>query len=184
MHRFGLPLIAAGVLALLTACASETKEEMAAEKTELDTEVVATVNTFNASSPEARELADKAKGALVFPEIKKGGLIAGVESGEGALRVGGKTIDYYGTTSGSIGLQAGYETRSQIIFFMTQEALDGFRASSGWEAGVDGTITVIGKGTAGSIDTTGKPMVAVVFGQEGLMAGISLEGSKYSKLEM
>ena len=57
---------------------------------------------------------------------------------------------------------------------MQQEALKKFRTSSGWKAGVDG-----------SIDTTKikDPIVGFVFGQKGLMYNLTLEGSKYTKLK-
>ena len=79
-----------------------------------------------------------------MPGVKKAAFIIGGEYGEGALRSGGETVDYYNIVSGSIGFQIGVEAKDIIIAFMTQEALDGFRASSGWEAGVDGVVVEVG----------------------------------------
>jgi lipid-binding SYLF domain-containing protein len=105
--------------------------------------------------------------------------------GEGALIVGGKNAGYYSATSASIGLQLGAQTSAQIIMFMTAEALDQFRNSSGWEAGANAQVTMIDEGKAADIDSVlrSTPVVAFVFGQKGLMGDLSVEGSKITKLE-
>ncbi len=128
----------------------------------------------------------EAKGVAIFPDIIKGGLGIGAETGDGVLRVGGKSVAYYNTSAASIGLQIGGQSYSQVLMFLTDEALAGFRDSSGWEAGADGTITVLQTGASGSIDTTNiaDPVVGFVFGESGLMAGASLAGSKYTKLDL
>ena len=70
--------------------------------------------------------------------------------------------------------------------FLTDEALASFRDSSGWEAGVDGSVAVLQTGASGEIDTTNisAPVVGFAFGEQGLMADASIEGSKYTKLEL
>ena len=122
---------------------------------------------------------------LVMPNVKKGAFIVGGEYGEGALRVGGKSVDYYNTISGSIGLQIGGETKDIIIFFMTDEALKQFRASSGWEAGVDGNVALITIGAGERADTTTSkdPIVGFVFDAKGLIADLSLKGAKFTRLD-
>ena len=69
--------------------------------------------------------------------------------------------------------------------FMTREALDRFRSSDGWEVGVDGSVTVIKVGIASEIDTNTvrAPVIGFVFGEHGLMANLSLEGAKFTKLD-
>ena len=100
------------------------------------------------------------------------------------MRVGGRTVEQYAHTGGSIGLQAGAQTRAEIVLFMTPDALEKFRASKGWTAGADATIAVAHIGANGMIDTeTGKqPIVGFVLNNTGLMAGVSLQGAKLSKL--
>jgi lipid-binding SYLF domain-containing protein len=117
--------------------------------------------------------------------VQKAGLVVGGSYGEGALRVGGKTVGYYSTSAASIGLQAGYQDRSEILMFMSKEALDDFQASSGWEVGGNASVAVIDDGLANEIDTVSaeKPVIAFIFGQEGLMADLSLEGAKISKID-
>ena len=156
----------------------------AATKGEIATEVGATLEKLYTQAPESRQLANKAKGMLVFPSVKKGGLIVGGSYGEGALLINDKPVGYYSTTSGSIGLQAGYR-KPVVYMFMTNEALQKFRESSGWEVGGDASVAVIDTGSTSKIgsQTFDQPVVAFVFGESGLMAGVSLEGSKISRLE-
>ena len=134
----------------------------------------------------SRELVAKASGVLVFPKVVSAGLVVGGEYGKGALRSGGRTDGYYSMGSLSVGVQAGAQSKAIIILFMTRDALDKFRNSSGWTAGVDGTVALLKVGANGEIDTTTatQPVEALVLTNAGLMAGVSLEGTKISKLSL
>jgi lipid-binding SYLF domain-containing protein len=158
---------------------------LAASTAEIDAEVDAALVRFYAEVPAAKELAKKAKGILIFPSVVKAGFGVGGEYGEGALRIGGKSIGYYNTAAASIGFQIGVQSRAEILMFMTQEALDRFRASEGWEVGVDGSVAVVKTGVAGEIDTTSfsDPVIGFIFGEQGLMANLSLEGAKITKMD-
>jgi lipid-binding SYLF domain-containing protein len=158
---------------------------LAASSVEIDAEADAALTRFYAEVPAAKELAKKAKGILIFPKVVKAGLGVGGEYGEGALRTGGKSVGYYNIAAASIGLQIGVQSRVEVLMFMTQEALDRFRASDGWEVGVDGAVAVIRTGVAGEIDTTtfGDPVIGFIFGEQGLMANLSLEGAKITKMD-
>jgi lipid-binding SYLF domain-containing protein len=125
-----------------------------------------------------------AKGVLVFPSVFKAGVGVGGEYGEGALRIDGKTVDYYNTVAASIGLQVGAQTKRIIIVFMEDDALKKFRESKGWRAGVDGSIALINLGGGDTLDTTTikDPIVGFVFGNKGLMINMNLEGSKFTKI--
>ena len=126
-----------------------------------------------------------AKGVLVFPKVYKAGIGIGGEYGEGALRIGGKTVDYYNTVAASIGFQLGAQAKTIILVFMERDALKKFRASEGWEVGVDGSVAIIDIGAGGTIDSTSikDPIVGFVLSQKGLMFNLTLEGSKFTKLE-
>ena len=128
---------------------------------------------------------DQSAGYLIFPKVYKVGIGIGAESGEGALRVGGTTVDYYRTTSGSIGFQLGAQAKSVIVVFMTKDALDKFRNATGWKVGVDGSVALIDIGAGKAIDTHNikDPVVGFIFGSKGLMYNLTLEGSKFSKLD-
>jgi lipid-binding SYLF domain-containing protein len=176
-------LITPLILAILVIAWSETAAANSASQ--IDAEAKQALERLYAESSAAKELGGKASGILVFPSITKGGLIVGGEYGEGVLRVADASQGYYSSTSGSVGLQIGISSRSLVIMFMTDEALKKFTDSDGWEAGVDADVTVVDTGATGSLDTTTvkDPVIGFNFGEEGLMAGVSVEGTKVSKLE-
>jgi lipid-binding SYLF domain-containing protein len=165
------------VLVAVLAGTGMARVAQAASAGEIDTKVNGTLEEFKKVVPGGAEFLGKASGALVFPTITKAGLVIGGEFGEGALRIGGNTVDYYNIASASFGFQIGV--------FMSDEALKDFRESKGWEAGVDGSVAVAEWGAGDDINTkTFKdPIVAFVFGNKGLMAGVSIEGSKITKIE-
>ena len=127
---------------------------------------------------------NQAAGYLVFPRVIKAGLGIGGETGEGALRVGGKTIEYYRITSGSIGFQAGAQSRSMVIAFMTKDSLEEFRRSNGWRAGIDGSVALIDIGAGKTIDSQNvrDPVVGFIFGSAGLMYNLTFEGTRFTRV--
>ena len=151
---------------------------------EIDIGVDVALEQFQQDVKGGKEFLKSAKGVLVFPSVIKAGIGIGGEFGEGALRIGGKTVEYYNTAAASIGFQIGAQSKRVILVFMQNNALKNFRASSGWEAGVDGSVALIELGTGGSIDTTNikDPIVGFVFGNKGLMYNLTLEGSKFTKI--
>jgi len=153
---------------------------------ELDAAADAALDRFYKQVKDGKEVAEKAKGLLIMPSVKKGALIIGGEYGRGVLRIGGKTVDYYSMMSGSVGFQIGGEAKDIIIAFNSSDALQKFRDSKGWEAGVDGNVALISKGAGESTVTAmaKDPIVAYVFDVKGLMADMSIKGAKFNKLEL
>ncbi len=162
-----------------------TKASHAATAKEIDVSVDVALEQFHKNVMGAKEFAKIAKGLLILPNVIKAGFIFGGEYGEGILRIGGKTVDYYNIAAGSFGLQIGAQKKDIIIAFMTDKALRQFRDSAGWEVGVDGNIALIDIGGGKRIDThtIKDPIVAFVFDVKGLMADISLKGSKLTRLD-
>ncbi|PIW45718.1 MAG: hypothetical protein COW18_11285 [Zetaproteobacteria bacterium CG12_big_fil_rev_8_21_14_0_65_54_13] len=158
---------------------------LAASAAEIDAKVTAALADFYKTVGGGKELAAKSRGMLVFPEVYKAGIGIGGEYGEGALRVGGKTVDYYNTAAASIGFQLGAQVKSQVILFMTKDALKKFRASDGWKAGVDGSVALATLGADGSVDsdTAQKPIIGFIFSNKGLMYNLTFEGTKMSKIK-
>ena len=152
---------------------------------EIDANVNAALARFKSEVKGANDYLAAAKGVLVMPDVKKVGFVVGAQWGEGALRIRGKSVDYYKMEVGSAGFQAGYQKATFVFLFLTQEALASFRASDGWSAGVETGITVVDASTpAMSADTlkSTSSVVAFAFGQEGLMGGWSVKGMKFTKL--
>ena len=182
--RFYTAAVSAVCLTLILGCIL-AKNSYAATAKEIDVSVDVALERFQKEVSGANDFLQSAKGVLVFPSVYKAGFVVGGEYGEGALRIDGKTVDYYSTVAGSWGLQLGAQKKTVILVFMQNEALKKFRNSEGWKAGVDGSVALITVGVEGSIDTTKikDPIVGFVFGQKGLMYNLTLEGSKYTKLE-
>lgn len=183
MHTSRLrPGFLAGLLALAVALPLQTA--MAATGPEIDAKVKAALDRLHTEVKGSDAITSKASGVLVFPEVIKAGFVIAGEGGEGALRVGGKNVGYYTIFSGSVGLQAGGQKRDIIIAFMDAASLKKFEASDGWKAGVDGSVALIDVGAGAAIDITKikDPIVGFVVGQKGLMAGVSVDGSKITRV--
>lgn len=156
----------------------------AATTSEINASVDAALNTFYAQGSNHRQLANKAAAVLVFPRVTKGGAGVAGEYGEGALEVKGTTVGYYKVTGASVGATLGAEHRSEVILFMTDAAREKFMNSKGWTVGADANVAVV-KGVGGEADTQNlqHPVVAYVFGEKGLIADVSLQGAKVTRLE-
>lgn len=155
----------------------------AASAKELDAGVDDAIEKFEQEVKGGKSFMDSSKGMLVFPRVLKGGAGFGGEYGEGAFRIGGKTVDYYSMLQGSFGFQLGGEIKTVYLVFLDEGALKRFRESEGWKAGVDGSVSLVTLGAGGTIDTNNlkDPIVAFVLGQKGLMYNLSLEGTKFTK---
>ncbi|MFW2586991.1 YSC84-related protein [Sagittula sp. SSi028] len=150
----------------------------------IDARVNATLSQLYADYPGTRDLAAKSVGMLVMPLVTEAGLGLGGGGGNGALRVGGATVDYYSLVKASGGLQIGVQQYSHVLFFMTNNALENFRRSPGYAAGANILYATPGKGETLAAETTTSlaPVIAVIFGQSGLRVGATLEGVKYTRI--
>ena len=171
-------------LAIAFALAGIPSAALGASAEEIRHDSEAALSRLYASTPAAKALGAKAKGILIFPHILKAGFIVGGQGGDGALQRGGKTVAYYRNIAASYGFQAGAEEFSYVLFLMTDSAVEYLDKSDGWELGTGPTLVVVDKGMAKSLSTTTlkKDVYAFIFGQEGLMAGLSIEGSKITRI--
>jgi len=178
-----LSLLLISLLAL-TGCQT-TGGQLANSSEQITRDSNAALQDLYANNPEARHLAKRAKGILVFPGIVKAGFLVGAQYGTGgALFKNGRTAGYYNIIAGSYGLQAGVQSFSYAMFFMDNASLSYLDRSEGWEIGVGPSIVVVDKGMAKSLTTTTAKngVYAFIFGQKGLMAGLGLQGSKISRI--
>jgi lipid-binding SYLF domain-containing protein len=157
----------------------------AESKQEIDVTVKETMQRFTNANPAHAELLRKAVGVLVFPRITKAGAGIGGEHGNGSLLKGGSIVGYYSLTSASLGLTLGAGQRSEVLLFMTREALSKFEASHTWNVGVDAQVALVSQGAGGQYDTDtlGKPILGFVFDEKGLIGDLSLKGSKIKRIE-
>ena len=151
----------------------------------IDAKADAAIQQFYKEVKGGQAFLSKVKGYLVFPSVVKAGFVFGGKYGEGVLRVDGKSVGYYSIAAGSVGFQIGAQAASYLIAFVSQDALDKFIRSNGWEAGVDGAITVAKWGAGTDISTISyqNPIYGFVFGEKGLMYNLNLEGTKFTKLK-
>ncbi len=156
----------------------------AASAAEINIGVDATLQRFKKEVTGGSQFLNKAEAVLVFPNVIKAGFVVGGEYGEGALRVGGKTVGYYSTAGASIGFQAGAQSKSVVLVFLTKQALNSFRSSDGWKAGVDGSVALIKWGVGEDVNSVEikDPVAGFIFGNKGLMYNLTLEGSKFSRI--
>ena len=176
--------LAVGGCTVTSGAGTSTPSSNADKRETINAAVDSTLARLYANANGSRELVSKARGVLVFPSVIAAGFWIGGQYGEGALRVGGRTVGYYSTAGGSFGLQIGAQSKALIFLFMTQDALDKFRNSEGWAVGADATVAVVKVGANGDINTTTAtgPVQAFVLTNAGLMAGVSLEGTKVTRL--
>ncbi|MFN3847467.1 MAG: YSC84-related protein [Paracoccaceae bacterium] len=173
-------LSATGATSLLAACGNGVGSGGA---TQIDARVNATQEFLFNSFPGTRDLANRAAGVLYMPLITEAGLIYGGGYGRGALRVGGVSVDYYSATRATFGLQIGAQQYAHALFFMTEAALGQFRRGQGWAAGADLRYATPAQGASLGKETTElDPVIALVFGQQGFIAGATLTGVKYNRI--
>lgn len=175
-HFFTLLLVAAGAsLGLMSQAGAATAED-------LENDSRQALQTLYKTHPFAETVAGSAKAVLVFPNIVKAGLVFGGGYGEGVLFKGSTVSEYYNSVTGSWGLQIGAQSYAYAVFLMTAEALDYVERTSGWEIGVGPTVVVVDEGAAKNLSTSTlkDDAYAFIFSQQGLMAGISIEGTKVS----
>ena len=185
-NRFrGVRLVAALAGAVVVLSGWLSSPALAGSAKEIDAKVDEAILAFEKEVKGGKSFLESSKGILVFPRVFKGGAGFGGEYGEGALRIAGKTADYYSTAAGSVGLQAGGQMKTIVVVFLQADALQKFRESEGWKAGVDGSVALVTLGAGGAVDTTNlkDPIVGFIFGQKGLMYNLTFEGSKFTKLK-
>lgn len=182
MKLLKLPSALLAIVLVFTFSTPLFADTAAAQKLEQSSN--AAVESFLKQFKGAEQFINNASGYLVFPKITKAGLIMGGSYGEGVLRVKGQTQHYYSVTSASLGFQWGAQQHSMIIAFLSDTSLKNFIASNGWEAGVDGTIAIADWGRSKDLSSLSfeKPIVAFIYGEKGLMGGISLEGNKFQRI--
>ncbi|MGB6085963.1 YSC84-related protein [Parvibaculum sp.] len=174
---YAAALTAMSSLALAAPAYADTAEE-------LNSQAAMALENLYSTNPVAKNISEEAEAVLIFPNIVKAGLVFGGAYGEGVLQEDGKVVDYYNSVTGSWGLQAGAQSYGYAVFLMNDEAVDYIRETDGWEIGVGPTVVVVDEGAAKNLSTSTlkDDAYAFVFNQQGLMAGVSIEGSKITKI--
>lgn len=158
---------------------------LAATAEDLNRDASEALSALSARNPSASDMAKKAKAILVFPKVVKAGLVFGGAYGEGVLLKAGKPTAYYNSVSASWGFQAGAESYAYVVFLMSDKAVNYLASSKGWELGIGPSVVVVNEGIAKNLSTTSLKSDAYAFitDQQGLMASLSIEGTKISLIK-
>lgn len=185
MNKLRSTFLAFMVATVASVSMAMTSLASAATAEDLNRDSLQALQTLYKTEPVAHTLSKSAKGVLVFPNMIKAGLVFGGSYGEGVLLKGSQVTDYYNSVSGSWGLQAGAQSYGYAVFLMTDEAVRYIEKTKGWEVGVGPTVVVVDTGAAKNISTSSlkNDAYAFIFSQQGLMAGISIEGTKISHIK-
>src|SRR5262245_17448583 len=191
---------AAFLLAPLCMAAALPPPAAFAEAQNFDSELDAALRRLYQTTPEARELAATAKGIAVFPYIFTENYMFGIQSGYGALIVGGRIVGYYVTDSVTYGLQSGILPFGYVLFLMTDAAVTRLEEPGGWDVGKDPRVSIVRRGAkpdstdtqSGTLDATSGTMAqrpparadtyAFVLGETDLMTGVGIQGWRIVKL--
>jgi lipid-binding SYLF domain-containing protein len=175
----------ATALAVPAAMASYGRANAASSAEDLNKDSAQAPQTLYRTNPVAASIAKQSRAVLVFPNIVKAGLVFGGAYGEGELKAGSRVVSYYNSFSASWGLQAGAQSYGYAVFLMNQKAVNYIDRSEGWEIGVGPTVVIVNEGVAKNLSTTTlkDDAYAFIFDQKGLMAGVSIEGSKISRIK-
>ncbi len=184
--RFFVASLAALMVFASGCTTTGTAGDPATRRQAIDSSVDNALATLYRQVPGSQDLVNRAQGVLVFPAVLEAGFIVGASRGDGALRKGGKTVSFHRTTAGSIGLQAGAQSTAMFILFMTEDAMRNFENSRGWTAGVDASVTVLTVGASAQMTTATaqQPVIGYVLSNSGLMAGVSVDGARITRLQL
>ncbi len=157
----------------------------AATAEDLNKDASKALQTLYKTNPLAEQISKTSRAVLVFPKVIKAGLVFGGSYGEGVLKEGPKVVNYYNTVSGTWGFQAGAQSYGYVVFLMNDKAVKYVSETQGWEIGVGPTVVIVNEGVAKNLSssTLKDDAYAFIFDQEGLMAGVSIEGTKISKIK-
>lgn len=185
MSAFKGLMAGAAILSMGAVAACSTTATSSASRADLSAESGQAINRLVRENPAAAAISQQARAVLVFPSIVKAGLVFGGAYGEGELRRGGSTVDYYTSFTGSWGLQAGAQSYGYAVFLMNDDAINYLEQSDGWEIGVGPTVVVVNAGIAENLSssTLQDDAYAFIFDQRGLMAGVSIEGTKVTRVD-
>jgi lipid-binding SYLF domain-containing protein len=188
MHRTRLATILFATLLSLAACTATApgRQDPDTRRQNINAGVDNALAELYRQVAGSQQLVGNARGVLVFPAVMSAGFVFGASWGDGALREGGATAGFYRKTGGSWGLQAGAQSRAVFILFMTQEALNAFKNSQGWTAGANANVTMItaGANAQATTSTVQQPVVGYILSNAGLMAGLTLDGTRITRLDL
>lgn len=154
---------------------------LADDKALIDANTQRALTWMRTSGGNTADLLDRAAGVLVFPDIVKMGFGVGGQFGEGALVVDGETVAYYATAGETYGNLPDADYKAEVIFFMTDEALQAFRNTPSWKVGEHATVPVMTDASLAIADGD-SPYIGMIFSEDGLVRDLSFEGARVRRI--
>ena len=138
-----------------------------------------TLGAAIARHPENKTFFDASVAQVVFPKIVKAGMLFGGTYGEGYLVRDGIVLSRVRLAGGNVGLNAGAQSYSQVVYILDDETLAAFRQDG--KLSLHGTLNYARRGesvtnTFGKLSPT-QPLFTTIFNQSGYLAGLSLDGT-------
>jgi len=184
MFKYLRLILAVPLLLVAVSCSTQQTASTPGTDPELEAKARAALQLLVSDAPRTQQIQQQAKAVLVFPDILKVGLIAGAQGGKGVMFApDGTVMGYYTARAVSWGLQAGGQTFSEAMFLISDSAINYLNASDGWSVGVGPSVVVVDAGMGKSMTTTTlkSDVYAFIYGQQGLMAGLGVQGQKITK---
>lgn len=171
-----LRIHAISALSLLIAAACATAPKTPAEQRNLEARADATLRMMTSRDPGLTSLLRDSAGYVVFPEIGKGGFVAGAAYGRGVLFERGQPAGFVELNQASIGAQIGGQTFSELIVFADKFELNKLKTGQ-FSLGANASAVALTKGAAAAADFRGGTAVFVV-PRGGMMAELSISGQQ------
>lgn len=185
MMNFRTILLASAIVTASVISMTAFNTANAATADDLNRDSAMALQNLYRTHPFAEEISKHARAILIFPNIVKAGLVFGGAYGEGELKQGSQVDGYYNSLTASWGFQAGAQSYGYVVFLMSEKAVHYVHETHGWEIGVGPTVVIVDEGVAKNLSTSTlkDDAYAFIFDQQGLMAGVSLEGTKISHIK-
>ena len=172
------PTLGSLALALILAMPATAEYPGVVSLAKDESDAAAVIAKFKAKDPGLAKIFTESAGYVVFPTVAKGGLGVGGARGKGYVYQHGRLIGRSTLTQLTIGLQAGGQAYSEVIFFKDGPALENFKRG---HLKLDAQASAIALTERVSADLAYRTGVAIVtMAQGGLMYEASVGGQKLS----
>jgi lipid-binding SYLF domain-containing protein len=138
----------------------------------------ARLQQMQTADPALGALLQQGSGYALFPQVDKGGLVVGGAYGRGVVYERGQHIGYSDLTQGSVGIQAGGQTFSELLVFETKAALERFKAGQ-FSFAADASAVVLTSGAAVNANFV-DGVAVVVQPLSGVMVEAAIGGQKFT----
>jgi lipid-binding SYLF domain-containing protein len=178
MKSIARSLAAAFLIALLPAAQALAADTPEQQRSKAKAEAPGTIQAFRKADPEITKFFSQSAGYAVFPRVGKVGLIVGGGNGVGAVYEKDTPVGTAMLSFGTIGLQAGAQEFSEIIFFENKAALDRFKQGK-FELAANASAVIVKAGASKSANYR-DGVVVFTHARGGAMAEAAVGAQKFT----